>query len=472
MTWELPLAVADNLWTTELRREQLPDFVYGGAQSLSSISPGDIAELSPAPGVAVAIWRAPRVANRSPLPQIIVGDRATLDDLFAWSASYMRGIGPLTAQTRVITPAQLRLALRPAPDRMWWQLAGGAVGAVVGEVLMHARRSVPFSEITLAACRGTLTFALMRAAALGILPSELPDVADLWEQLRSQTGQPPSVAPIGAVAQAAIALAQGALKTRPSRSSPNESNQWFISLLDDGGVPDVLYRVVNRFGPLPPEFSLERFFSYTPEERVQVFDKYAPFLVSQAITSRVESAFSIALVAYLCRPGLEQQMALAAGYCDALPEIMVWLGAMQAATPFTDTLAAGDGLGWRLARDLFEPSDVFATPRCDVALQELRVLARGRGAIKIIRPTTGTRLDVELLPGVSSFVRALPTEAPSQPRLELEPQSESVHAPERVSASRELIFDTERAIDALTRFLRNVRLHNPDERPTGRKRRR
>jgi hypothetical protein len=143
------LAAAENFWTAELKREQLPDILRGAEYPIAPISAADIPRLSPRRGTVTAIWRALNIQNRSPLPQVILGDDETLEDFFARSASYLHGIGPLTAQSRIITPDRLLLALRTRPEGIWWRLAGGAVGVVIGEVLMHARRALPLTEIKL-----------------------------------------------------------------------------------------------------------------------------------------------------------------------------------------------------------------------------------------------------------------------------------------------------------------------------------
>jgi hypothetical protein len=233
---------------------------------------------------------------------------------------------------------------------------------------------------------------------------------------------------------------------------------------------------VRTFDPLPPGVTLEQFLNGTAEERVSLFDRLAPVLLSNVVRSRIEKAFALALLAYLCRPGFEQQATLLAQYHSVIPESILWLGAMQGAAHFSDTLAAGDGLGWRVARDLFEPSDIFSAPTCDIALPELRVLARGRNATKMIKGLARTRLDVELLPRVSTFVRTTQEELPEQTALRLESPGQEIGSrsiqQDRTYVASELVQDAERALKSLSLFLRNARGHTRDERPANRKRRR
>jgi hypothetical protein len=81
------------------------------------------------------------------------------------------------------------------------------------------------------------------------------------------------------------------------------------------------------------------------EERVKMFDRIAPQLISDQEKTQSERAFAVALVAFSCRPGMSHQSSLLAPYIPLLPEAAIWLGAMQASNPVTETLAIGDGLG-------------------------------------------------------------------------------------------------------------------------------
>jgi hypothetical protein len=474
VTWGLPLVAVNKFWIANLTRDQLLDLVQGKANSILSLAPEQLIELSPPKGKITAIWRALGSADRSPLPQVILGDAPTLEDLFAWSASYLRGIGPITAQTRVITPDVFRIALRTRPENVWVRLASGAVGSILGEVLMHARRVISFGGVTLAACHSTLSFALMRAAALGVRGNELVDVADMWEQVRTQTGQAPTVVPMGAIRQAALGFAAARLEA--DYQSPNESNRWVTLLLGNGNVDALLKEIEVTFGPLPNELSLDGFRELTAEARVRVFDRVAPTLISHPTTSRVEKAFAIALTTYLCRAGMQQQVTLLAPFSATLPESMVWLGVMQGAVPFTETLAEGDGLGWRVARDLFQPGDIFAPPVCDIALSELQVLSRRRTGPRMIKALSKARLDVELLPGISTFVRTLQPEAPEQSALPLETKASTSSHPETASSPglipEDLFMDAEKALSALSRFLRTTRTQPAGGPVSDRKRRR
>jgi hypothetical protein len=242
----------------------------------------------------------------------------------------------------------------------------------------------------------------------------------------------------------------------------------------EDGVRRALRYVERAFGPLPSGQQLAGFDELTPEARVKALDQLAPAFVSHAARSRSERAFATALSAYLCRAGFPQQASLLAPFVDGLPEGMVWLGSMQGATAFTDMLAEGEGLGWRIARDLFEPPDVFAPPSCDIALLELQTLGRGRAGARMIRALAQARLDVELMPCVSTYVRTVQAEIPDQPALPIAPPTsppENKSEADFGQISEEMLYDAEKALSVLSRLLRNVR-SGPSSGRTGERKRR
>jgi hypothetical protein len=91
----------------------------------------------------------------------------------------------------------------------------------------------------------------------------------------------------------------------------------------------------------------------------------------------------------------------------------------------------------------------------------------------MIKTLTKTRLDVELVPGISAFVRSFESDLQEHAGLPLEYQEgpQSQFRVDRNSISREFLLDIERVVEALSRIVRSARVAG-DARPTGRKKRR
>jgi hypothetical protein len=145
---------------------------------------------------------------------------------------------------------------------------------------------------------------------------------------------------------------------------------------------------------------------------------------------------------------------------------------MQASNPVTETLAIGDGLGWRLAREIFDDNDIFSAPRCDIALSEFRVLSRGRSASRMIKSGGSSRIDVELAPGVSAWVRTVQASAPVQPSLPIE-TSPSEEQPKRSNSPpiAEALAEAERSLEVGLRIIRSIQTDPDPGRIKRRKRR-
>jgi hypothetical protein len=143
----------------------------------------------------------------------------------------------------------------------------------------------------------------------------------------------------------------------------------------------------------------------TAEARVQFFDKLAPMLgKSDRGQDRLDSAFALALAAFICRPGLEQQAGLLREHALRLPEAWLWLGALQAFSPLSDSLTLNSGGGWRIARELFRPEEPWSSPRADAAITEMDVLSRSKSRV-MERLVSRARLDVEIYPMITIAVR-------------------------------------------------------------------
>jgi hypothetical protein len=130
---------------------------------------------------------------------------------------------------------------------------------------------------------------------------------------------------------------------------------------------------------------------------------------------------------------------------------------MQALHPPQETLAYGDGLGWRLARDVFEWEDLFSTPRHDISLAELQIVLRNRSLTRTIRFLPRTRLDVELSPGISTWIRSLSSDRTEQNELPLDTRPSERDA---AHLSAKSLKDAERSLEAALRIVKGIRLPN------------
>jgi hypothetical protein len=86
-----------------------------------------------------------------------------------------------------------------------------------------------------------------------------------------------------------------------------------------------------------------------------------------------------------------------------LPTAYLWYGLFAGMNVRGESLPIGNPLARRIVRDLTLPDRLVDRPRCDVALEEMAMFATGENGLRL----TGTsgRLNIDILPGVTTAVR-------------------------------------------------------------------
>jgi hypothetical protein len=446
------LAAVEQYWTADLRRDELLDVLQRKGEGIIAPANEPI-NVSPSRGKITAIWRSRLSSERTLLPQVIVGESRDLDDLWAWAFSYLRGLGPLTAQTRVLTPQEYRSALKRRHVENWWRFIGGFIGMILGEAIVQTAHAQAGEDIGLAACRSTLSFVLTRASALGLNSQELFDIGSTWEKLRIQTGQSITAIAANEISLVAASLSGATISRAFPRASEGRVVEWLFHLLDNG--PDELLRELNGAVVGQGESDLRKLLRGTAEDRVQFFDQSLPSLIDHSSFDRTERSFVIALFAFISRPGLSAQMSLLSTVMRIYPDALLWLGAMQALYSPEETLAYGEGLGWRIARDVSEGEDIFSVPRCDISFSELQLLLRNRTLQRTIRFLPRTRLDVELAPAISTWIRGFSADRSIQSELPLDTRPAERDAAELSAKS---VRDVERSLETALKIIRAIQM--------------
>ena len=477
----------------QVGREQLLDFLTGAADEGQPTSIEEIRSgIAPDPGRVIAIWRAVGSSKRSPMPQVIVGDQETIGDLLAWSATYLRGLGPLTAQARVLTPDELQAALQLQPYCNWWQIAGAAAGLVVGEVLTNARRFALPVEVSVAAARSTLSFVLMRATAIGVSTAAFPALSNAWVALRRQSGQMDTALPAQTVEEVSHTLVEATSEANKSNQNPSPKECWFQFMKSRADLLGAL-KAVSEFNELRLLSNLvvkEK--DLTAEERVIKFDEIVPRFMKDTKIEDSEKSFGIAVAAFWCHGSFSQQLSLVRQFMPKAPETVLWLGAMQVSVPISESLAIGEGLGWRLAREMSQADDLFSSPRSDFALPELDFVLNGKSMARTAKLLERTRLDVEIFPGISSYIRSAEGVSPKQRELPIEHvaprdygRSSEMGTPKQQElpiehvaprdddqlANLEPLAAAEQSIERALRFIRSARVKEDKRRSSKRRKR-
>ena len=400
--------VKKELWTVQFRREQLLEFVDGrGPQPRREDIPG--LEGLKDDGQLIGVWCSSGAEGVSPLPQVIVGHEQSLHDLFAWSASYLRGLAPLTSLVRTLTPKRLATVLHSEPTDERWRIAGGAVGLLLAETCIRSEQPIGINDAAVYAPNATLSFAILRAWSLGYPIEVVHEILDNYTNLWREFGPSSSDSLHRALSDSVMSVATALLGKDSLRSEAGQrrsrATDWMGLLRQGRSVFELMSEVMKPPQELFGGHVSERMKEMTAEERVQVFDTLAPsILQGEGRGDRMEAAFALALGAFVCRPGFVQQATLLGAYTDRFPEALLWLGALQAFAPMPEVLLLRSGAGWRIARELFRADDVWEAPRADAAVDELRTLLRvkSRSYLSLI---DRARFNVEIYPLIVTTFR-------------------------------------------------------------------
>ena len=392
------------LWTAAFRREQLLELLEGrGPQPqrdgrLSAVESRSQQEM-------IGIWTGARAKALSPLPQVVVGDNKCLDDLFAWSGSYLRELGPISGLVRTLSFDELNDALTREPPKEAWEVAAGAIGVVVAEVWCRSGQRIGLEEAAVAAPNSTLAYAMLRSWALGYRGEIVGEVFSRYVKASTAFGRPMDADISQSILHVVRTLVGVTERRRGGKRENSDTTGWWEQLRRGVSVYDVIPEVLRDPRDLFGTRDIEQIREMTAEDRVRFFDMVAPTLLNRG--GRAEqrhSAFALALTAFLCRPGFVQQATLLREYAEKAPEAVLWLGALQILSPLTDTLFLQAGAGWRIARELFRAGDVFAAPYVEASMTEFEKLSgvRSKSFRNVVERS---RVDIEMYPMVVSSFR-------------------------------------------------------------------
>lgn len=392
-------------WIATFRRDQLADIVDGHRPTLQS---GDAwgASKHLKSGYLLGIWVGESRSLLHAFPHIVVSDQGVLQDLYAWSGTYLRSLGPLSSLMRILTTEQFEIQLRRRAFDRLWDIVGGMVGVITAESLIRGQCSIATLASDLRP-NMALSSAIFRSFSLGYPEGVMAEIVHnylgLWSMVELQRISAP-MRKLPHVATSLLGVEWVDDSTRPLFA---RSRGWMNELRSGARPLDIAREVIPYDDDASGGRYIDQVEEMTAEERVRMFDSVAPRIIRDGVTGEPEdSAFALALGAFICRPGFEQQAVLIDDYWRELPEAMLWLGALQAFVPMADALSIGGGIGWRLAREMVRSESIFDLPRGDVGFSEIRGEGdRISGAYRGLFERD--RVDVELYPMVvATFEKA------------------------------------------------------------------
>jgi hypothetical protein len=371
----------------------------------------------------MAVWpHNPDEFGRMPTALIISDDERL--DVMAWLSTYVRDFRPFTAYCRVVERSIAEKFLHALEAPTLNRMEGVCTGLILGESLMHARGRSSILDLPFSAYSATLSHAISRSYAQtgGAIP--LDQVAKLWSFAREITGQSALVPPSAILFVWSAALGMSRNIGHPKslfNSSDILAHSW-MEIASRGDLPDVLWHeLVEGYKDLD---SMRPILSMPREQRVHLIDTALHMLVS-ARGDEERRSFLAGYFTSLLGPGTLDHADFLTPVASALPTSYLWYGLFAGINPRGDALPVGNPLARRIIRDLTIPDRLIDRPRCDIALEELRMHGSPESILKMT--SKAGRLDIDILPGVTTSVRWPPHEVPEEVEIKRHRDMEARH---------------------------------------------
>lgn len=451
------------MWILPVNRREMVDLLTPRSNGKSV---GALEERRPSFDVVpvdrmLAVWPSnPDEFGRMPTA-IITGDGERLD-VMAWLSTYVRDFRPFTAYCRVVERPIAEKFLQRSEAPTLSRMEGICAGLILGESLMHAKGRSSVLDLPFSAYSATLSHAISRTYAQtgGAIPMEM--VAELWSLARKITGQgallPPSA--ILSVWSAALGMSSHFGQTKSLFSSSDILTDSWMELASRGELSDVLWNeLVGGYKDLN---SVRSILSMPREQRVHMIDM-ALHMLSTGRGDEERRSFLAGYFTSLLGPGSLDHADFLTQVAQLLPTAYLWYGLFAGINPKGDALPVGNPLARRIIRDLTIPDRLIDRPRCDVALEELKMHGSPENILKMT--SKAGRLDIDILPGVTTSVRWPPHEVNEEPDMERHRDMEARHLLMEMD-------DFAKRYQHLTERLREVlRLGEAEEQPPTKKKR-
>ena len=395
------------LWIVSGKREIFLDLasITAEAARISARPVQSASDLIPKEGQLCLVW-SEYPQGLSELPHAIVAHRATLDDLFAWSATYMRGVGPLSSYCRILLTNEAGLLFENLKHGTPPQVRSAFVGLIIAEVLVLSRYHLRLEDISLAACESTLAYLFARAIVLGRPSETCGSLPEKWLRVKQYT-HPNALTPaVQGIVDTCKLVAELWGRDQVTLNDRDLVRGCLRQLVSDGQMtPRLVSRFVEWLGaPSPLDEAFFRILELPPQERVDLFDKTLPVIANNLRATQTERSFAAAMVGSFCKPGSFQQYRLLREHSEKTPESMLWFGLIQGLQRTTDALDIGEGLGRRVLRDLLRDEQIADRPCSDINLVELEILSRGN-PLKSVRTEISSQIRVEVQPAIYTVAR-------------------------------------------------------------------
>lgn len=395
------------MWVCDLNRKQFLDALQAETILAEPAAARDVGD-GLAAGAVRLIWKErPRSGI---LPAVLVVSEKARRDFFAWSNTYLAGWCPVSSLFRVVGERDLQPALEMEPKReIVWQQRNAVLGLILGEAVTRMVAGDDGAGATtpsFPACIGTCSFTMGRAMFLDW--PDLRAVAKRWRVSQAlgrgtstECGQEDVAEPWLVLAEVGgLGRGVGGVDGRVFEAVVRVCR----SLQKDGEVDGRALRALTRDWP-----GLELAFASmgdARERRVQALDSAVRQVGERRGGGMQLAAIALGLLASRIAPGSLDHIALIRPHARTLKGLLLWYGLFSGMDHAARLVDRYGSLGRRLLREMVMDEPIFASPSCDVALDELEVMSALDSSLRSVQRICRELLTIEILPRVCTVARA------------------------------------------------------------------
>ena len=396
------------MWYIDRSREQLMELFHSGNLIDDTYIEGQIwkEEYIDRSGFVRLVW--PKPPLDSDLPSLILIPKEEIQEFFAWVNTYLPGWRPISSLIRIMSSE-----VRHQIDGSWSisrPLRGfenGALGLVLSEALTHTGAGNSRMDglmVSTSACMATCSFSIGRWIGLG--RKFTSGIGQNWFYARkildqSTLGFEPQtvLAPWSVLSEIGGSGGDGLnRRSVPSAVLKMCEKIHATGLIDNGslatitkGWPDLRGAFQQMEGPW--------------ERRVVILEQALRATMQKRKSLPDSIVFGCGLLASRVAPGTLDHASLLLPYLPHAKGLLLWYGLCAGLVQGSRLMDFSENLGRRVLRDMLAEESVFARPRCDISLEELKVLSVATSSISNLRTSVSGRLSIEISPCVTTSVR-------------------------------------------------------------------
>ena len=392
------------MWTQLASRHDLLNLLAGKLESIDGVRETDRLPEKPLMSAELCLVWGSSPRNRISLPTLIIVPDRELRDFLAWTTTFVGGYRPFTAYCRVVereTAHEFEQTRSPFLNK----IENVCAAVTIADTLTQLGGQVHPNEVSIATCKSSYSYCMSRGLALNISNRQMETLGEKWALCRKLTKQSDNKVGLESIKKiwkilSMVIRSSDALFAFPDKDA--DIVEACRQLFTEGSIhPNIWKKITYGHGELTEGVkdmegikeqavvSLERILAKLDE---YVYDPFRQSFVCGYLFSLLSS-------------GSLHHLELIRTYLQKYPAAMLWYGACSGLRPGSEITGLFQGLGKRLLRDLLFEDSYLASPRSDIAVEELNVLVSGDSSVDDFKKDSPNRLDVEIAPFISMMVR-------------------------------------------------------------------